>query len=419
MVYEAFRTNGGPTQYAANHSAVTYDVLEFGFIFAILVLFVCFALTIPGYRGSARIYFTMRLVISLFIGSAILLGVLGQEWESAEITTKTPYKAFTNKEITAHIGVKIGLGSVNITLKGDPIKQNLSSSESNVVEETINYNERFHWAWRQGRFGFGPYAGRISRELRTAQYRGIPLPILWVAEYFTLDGELIRWGRSYRTAGWFANEVLWTAFPLYIISNILTFTVIVYAGWMFVLTGVAMLSSTIIWSTIKWGYQPLVIPFEDAHLQTHYGPSFWLVIAGGIVSCLYGLVIVVMDNYFRLEIFAYFGVDFAKDTDEDVVLVTAGRGTDEEAGNKPIRRKYGSRRTMARKRAMAQLEPASLINTPTLSDSLHIAENEQNFENPAYEEIDFLNIATNGSINRSKDEPENGAITNGHAFTKL
>ena len=39
-----------------------------------------------------------------------------------------------------------------------------------------------------------------------------------------------------------------------------------------------------------------------------------------------------MDNYFRLEIFAYFGVDFAKDTDEDVVLVTAGRGTDEEAG---------------------------------------------------------------------------------------
>jgi len=49
-----------------------------------------------------------------------LVGVLGQEWESAEIHTKTPYKAFTNKEINATIGMKIGLAAVNITLKGKP-----------------------------------------------------------------------------------------------------------------------------------------------------------------------------------------------------------------------------------------------------------------------------------------------------------
>lgn len=40
------------------------------------------------------------------------------EWETAEIETKTLYKAFSPKEIEAHIGMKIGLRGVNITMKG-------------------------------------------------------------------------------------------------------------------------------------------------------------------------------------------------------------------------------------------------------------------------------------------------------------
>ena len=40
------------------------------------------------------------------------------EWEKSEIETKTLYKAFSKKEIEAHIGVKIGLRGVNITMKG-------------------------------------------------------------------------------------------------------------------------------------------------------------------------------------------------------------------------------------------------------------------------------------------------------------
>ena len=48
-----------------------------------------------------------------------LVGVLGQEWESAELYTHTPYKAFTSHEIQAHVGMRIGLASVNITLKSE------------------------------------------------------------------------------------------------------------------------------------------------------------------------------------------------------------------------------------------------------------------------------------------------------------
>jgi len=313
MVYEAFRINGGPTQYAPNNTPVTVDVLEIGFIVAFCIMFLCFALIIPGYKGASRVYFTFRVVISLLIGSAILLEVLGQEWESATITTRTPYKAFANKDITAEIGIKIGQGAVNITLKGDPFQQNLSMTEKFDIIETINYNKRFNWKWRQERIGFRPYAGKINREFKDAQYKGLPLPILWVAEYFTLDGELIRWGRTYRTAGWFTNEVLWTCVPLWLIDNILTFMVFFYAGWKFILTGACMFTSTIIWTTIKWGYQPLVIPFEDGRLELHYKPNFWLVISGGIVSTLYGIFILTMKKDF---IYEFFGLDIEQEIED-------------------------------------------------------------------------------------------------------
>lgn len=80
-----------------------------------------------------------------------------------------------------------------------------------LAGENINYNERFLWggSWFQGRVGFGRYAGTINQEFRAAQYRGMPYPILWIAEYFTLDGEQIRWARKFRQAGWYAHQYLW------------------------------------------------------------------------------------------------------------------------------------------------------------------------------------------------------------------
>ena len=42
----------------------------------------------------------------------------GKEWEVSELYTRTPFRAGLEEEIHAHIKVKIGLRSVNITLKG-------------------------------------------------------------------------------------------------------------------------------------------------------------------------------------------------------------------------------------------------------------------------------------------------------------
>lgn len=69
--------------------------------------------------------------------------------------------------------------------------------------------------WRSSLKWYFPFfsliksAGRINREFRAAQWRGAPLPILWISEYFTLDGEDILWGRSYRLAGFYAWIMVW------------------------------------------------------------------------------------------------------------------------------------------------------------------------------------------------------------------
>ena len=55
----------------------------------------------------------------------------------------------------------------------------------------------------------GVAAGQFNQDFIRAQRRGFPLPILATAEYFTLDGEDIRWGRLHRQAGIYTSLMLW------------------------------------------------------------------------------------------------------------------------------------------------------------------------------------------------------------------
>jgi hypothetical protein len=46
-------------------------------------------------------------------------------------------------------------------------------------------------------------------EYRLALEKGLPFPLLTVAEYFTLDSEGFAWGRTYREAGYYTSIFLW------------------------------------------------------------------------------------------------------------------------------------------------------------------------------------------------------------------
>ena len=78
-------------------------------------------------------------------------------------------------------------------------------------DELIYYNEHFSWSnpWSQGRQDFGKYGGKFRQQFREAKYRGVPYPITWIAEHFTIDGEQIRWYRKFRQAGWYTHALMW------------------------------------------------------------------------------------------------------------------------------------------------------------------------------------------------------------------
>ncbi|XP_052769782.1 dual oxidase maturation factor 1-like isoform X2 [Mya arenaria] len=309
MAYQAFRTNGAPTYYDANPTAWQADILEAGLIFAFCIVAVSFYIILPGIRGKEKLFTFIRVTVSLYIGAVIVLTNWSYTWETGAMHTKTKYKAGTGKEITADIGVNIGLRGVNITLKGDPEHQ---------LNETINYNEHFGWEWEQGRLGFGPFAGPFNQEYRAAQFRGLPLPILWIAEYFTFDGEGIRWGRHYRQAGWFAHISLWFCFPMWLLTNVLFFVLIKYGAISLAFTGLCMVVANILWSSWR-NVNDLRIPWEAGVMEFKYGGSYYICLITGVVCMIAGLFIYIVDLCRPDWATTFFGVDVLQDDEDNLV----------------------------------------------------------------------------------------------------
>ncbi|RUS75527.1 hypothetical protein EGW08_016717 [Elysia chlorotica] len=310
MTFDSFRENGFPTYYPENKTPWEADILTSGLIFAFVTLAFCLYIILPGFKGKDKLFLFIRITVSLFIGGVIILTLFTQSWETAETHTRTKYKAGTGHDVNVTVGVHIGLKGVNITLKGE---------KDQIKGETINYNEHFSWNSPQGRLGFGPYAGLFNQEYRAAQLKGLPLPILWVAEYFTLDGEGIRWGRIYRQAGFYAHIMLWLSFPLWILSNVLFFVLLRFGAYMLALTGLCMLTANCIWGGYR-NFIELEIPFTaDDVLKFSFGPSFWLVLITGILCVLIGVTVFLLDKLFPTHIAVFFGVDVLQDSESLIV----------------------------------------------------------------------------------------------------
>ncbi|KAG7281006.1 hypothetical protein CRUP_016638 [Coryphaenoides rupestris] len=137
-------------------------------ILVFLVLAFSFLLILPGIRGKARFLWMFRIIISL-------------------TTTNATYKSFSNAVVDAEIGLHVGLYGINVTLRGNPVMQ---------LNETIDYNEMFSWE------------DSIEEEYREALERGLPNPILYIAEKFTFNSPC-RLIFQYRYSGRYASATLW------------------------------------------------------------------------------------------------------------------------------------------------------------------------------------------------------------------
>ncbi|KAK7891031.1 hypothetical protein WMY93_022994 [Mugilogobius chulae] len=144
-----------------------------GRLITVIVVFVVLALSLliilPGIRGKSRLFWMIRILISLFIGVVIVVLNFTCDWAEARMTTNATYKSFSNAVVNADIGLHVGLYGINVTLRGNPVVQ---------LNETINYNEMFSWH------------DTMDQEYEAALLRGLPDPILYIVEKFTLNSRV-------------------------------------------------------------------------------------------------------------------------------------------------------------------------------------------------------------------------------------
>ena len=73
--------------------------------------------------GDASIIILQRSMLYIYIYIYILtlctVAIWGFGWRVGAVHTETTYKQFTNKTISADVGLKVGLYAFNVTLKGE------------------------------------------------------------------------------------------------------------------------------------------------------------------------------------------------------------------------------------------------------------------------------------------------------------
>ncbi|KAM6936970.1 dual oxidase maturation factor 1 [Xenentodon cancila] len=255
-------------------------------ILVFLVLALSLLLILPGIRGKSRLFWMFRIITSLFIGVVIVALNFTSNWAEGRMTTNATYKSFSNAVINAEVGLHVGLYGINVTLRGNPVVQ---------FNETINYNEMFSWN------------DMVEEEYEEALERGLPNPILYIVEKFTLNSPcgLIF---QYRYSGRYASATLWTAFCCWMLANILfSMPVILYAGYMMMVTAAFIFFSMASFSTIM-NVPQCVFSIGTNSFVTEYSHSFWLALVTGILCIIIGIVVVTLNYLIPQKMKAAFSV---------------------------------------------------------------------------------------------------------------
>lgn len=154
----------------------------------------------------------------------------------------------------------------------------------NWTPPDIDFNERFSW----------DAAHDMGNSYRNALKRGLPYPILTVAEYFSLGEEGFAWGGQYRAAGYYASIMLWASLASWLLMNLLLIAVPRYGAYTKILTGALLMLTNIgyYWMLPK---PPLKIIIEGGRLEFKLGWCYWLVLVAGVLCLFVGLIISAID----------------------------------------------------------------------------------------------------------------------------
>lgn len=298
--FDAFRSDGGPTLYAySNRTSVTGDVPTITICLLFLTIFIAFIIIFPGVRREKFSTFC-TVTLSMLVGVVISVCNVGSSWHVADGVIRSSYRAFSREKIDASLGVAIGLDHANVTMQVIP-QYNRSLD--------INFNERFYWIKPTDMRG----------HYREALVKGLPYPILTVAEYLTLDDEGFAWGRYYRIAGYYTSITLWAAFASWVLMNILLVNVPRYGAYTMTVTGLLMELASLIFYLLM-PPTPLDIRFEDVTLTFRLGWCFWLTLVVGCLVSVSGLIVSMMDCIYPHKFSTILEVDFDTPYDRHIII---------------------------------------------------------------------------------------------------
>ncbi|XP_004709461.1 dual oxidase maturation factor 1 isoform X2 [Echinops telfairi] len=194
-----------------------------------LTALVTFVVILPGIRGKMRLFWLLRVVTSLSIGAVTL---------------------------------------------GTPVQQ---------LNETIDYNEEFTWH----------LGGNYAKEYAKALEKGLPDPVLYLAEKFTPNSPCDL-HRQYGLAGHYTSALLWVAFLCWLLTNVmLSMPVLVYGGYMLLATGMFQLLALVFFSMATSLALSCPLHLGTATLHTRHGPAFWTTLTTGLLCVLLGLAVAV------------------------------------------------------------------------------------------------------------------------------
>ncbi|XP_063301789.1 dual oxidase maturation factor 2 [Pelobates fuscus] len=289
--------NGIYPFYPQDRMPFVFNMQSVVVIIVFLILALAFILIVLGIRGKARIFWTCRILTSLFIGAVTVAVNFTADWEVGVVNATTTYKSFSNAVVNADIGVYVGLKGINVTLKGNPIHQ---------INETINYNEQFIWSFGQD---FNEY-------YQEGLKKGLPNPILYIAEKFSHYNPCGLFAQ-YRLSAHYAGACMWVAFCSWVISNILfSFSVFIYGAYMILVTASFFIFSLLSFSTVRnVGFCD--IKFGAESLTTYYGGSFWLTLATGLLCFVIGFTLIAMNVFIPEKLKIFFDSSEGEEEDYD------------------------------------------------------------------------------------------------------
>ncbi|NXR58433.1 DOXA2 factor, partial [Rhadina sibilatrix] len=249
--------------YPQQRKAAVFDISTVIVVVVFLTLACSFLLIAPGIRGRARLYWTLRVLLSLLVGVVIVVVQFTGDWETGWVQANTSYKSFSPAQVNVDIGLHIGLAGVNVTLRVLVLPAGQIHGAGHRREER----------------GAGPCCdnGRSSSpwmELKLLSLVAQRGP--WTPE------EL--------------SQPCLVAFCTWIISNILfSMPVLIYGGYMLLVTGAFMIFSLLSFSTVRNSpVCPIQIGTRTLHVA--YGGSFWLMLAIGLLCCVAGITVVAMHH---------------------------------------------------------------------------------------------------------------------------